>query len=166
MLSPTPLNRHGLSTVATSPQRHGAGCTRPSPSPWRLGMSSWLGAAAMVVRLGGLGASSWPSEVDFFWYIRYIRITVPSSLSTKLFGRDKEGLWKICNKQKHETRTTLMVVRSVSFPPHIFWIFEMSRMCFNKLRYEERCVELTVVLGFFLGAHQCLCQFFLWLSNR
>lgn len=107
-----------------------------------------------------------PVRWIFFWYIRYIRITVPSSLSTKLFGRDKEGLWKICNKQKHETRTTLMVVRSVSFPPHIFWIFEMSRMCFNKLRYEERCVELTVVLGFFLGAHQCLCQFFLWLSNR
>ena len=75
MLSPTPLNRHGLSAVATSPQRHGAGCgyTRPSsPSPSRRGMSSWLGAAAMVVKMGGLGASSWPSDVEMFdAYVTY-----------------------------------------------------------------------------------------------
>ena len=101
MLSPTPLKRHGLSAVATSPQRHGAGCgctRRLSPSPLRLGMSSWLGAAAMVVRLGGLGASSWPGEVEFCdTYVTYELLYPPVS-PINFNGGKKRGLWKLCNK--------------------------------------------------------------------
>ena len=55
-------------------------------------MSSWLGAAAMVVKMGGLGASSRPSEVEVCdAYVTYESLYPPVS-PIFFLRREKEGL--------------------------------------------------------------------------
>lgn len=98
----------------------------------------------------GLKLAQWGG---ILWCIRYIRITVTSSLSNKFLGGKKRVCETYVTNKKHERRTTLMVVMLV-FRHTYFDVWDVTNVLLvveQQLRYELMC-WVDSCLGKFLGA--------------